>query len=102
MCHGYRSAFRNLLVEKRDDAAAASEDVSKPNTGKVPPISILGIVLNQDLPDSLCRTHDARRIDSLICRNEYKALDARLAARLEQHLSPVYIVEHRLTRMFFH
>ncbi len=73
MCHGNRTACRDLLLEKRDHASVAPQHISKTDRN----IFRIGAVvehLNDHLTDPLGGTHDIGRIDRLICRDQHKLL----------------------------
>ena len=66
MSDGYRTAVCYLILEKRDNRAVRAEDIAESDGNKLG-IRMLVVGLDYHLADTLCRAHDIRGIDSLIC-----------------------------------
>ena len=75
MRDGHWAAAIDLPREDRNSAADGAKDVAEPDHGVILPVTA-GICDRQKLAEPLRVTQDARGLDGLVGRNEYKPCDA--------------------------
>ena len=63
---GYRTAVCYLILEKRNNGTVRAEDIAESDRDELG-IRMLVVGLDYHLADTLCRAHDIRGVDSLIC-----------------------------------
>ncbi len=75
---GHRTALCDLLLEERDDGAVGAEDVTEADRDEVG-LRVLPVHhLDDHLTDTLCGTHDVRRVHGLIRGDQDEAFHASL------------------------
>ena len=96
-----RTARRNLLLKKRNNASVTAQHIAKPHSYEFC-IVVLVKGLDDHLTDTLTCTHDISWVHRLIGRNHNKALHAAHSCRLGSLKGSEYIILHRLCRTVLH
>src|SRR5690625_1470797 len=98
-----RPAALDLILEQRDHAAAAAEDVPKSHGHKrLPLLRALGGLAHDELGHALRGAHDRCRIDRLVRRHIHEALHVPLERQPRQVLHAADVVEHGLFGVILH